>query len=422
MTLKWGYKLSFLCCALLFVVGVVLQLALGDLNNSFLRYPWGLIIAINYLYLLILANIYADKWKWVRRLSDHYASTSALASMVVMCVIFGLTRQDSSTAGWVGALGFSRMTSSWPFNLLLLYFLTTLGLMSIDDIRHFRQRNLARLLSHVALFVAIAAMMFGSGDKLRVTIRTSLDRAVYTGVDKQGKSVELPFAITLREFKMEEYAPKLYLLDTRNESPSKEYLSAEREGDAATIDGWHIEARQILDMAGRIPDEQEFRAMNHVGATAAVYVVARNELSGEQREGWVSCGSFIFEPQYLFLDKQHAIAMPRREPKHYLSRIRVEELDGRQRDFDIEVNSPARIGSWHIYQVGYDTQRGRWSTTSVLECVRDGWSPAVTVALWFTLAAGVVIFVTAGGRSWRGNVSKPTGSGSNSKQRKEVKR
>ena len=122
MTLKWGYKLSFLCCALLFVVGVVLQLALGDLNNSFLRYPWGLIIAINYLYLLILANIYADKWKWVRRLSDHYASTSALASMVVMCVIFGLTRQDSSTAGWVGALGFSRMTSSWPFNLLLLYF------------------------------------------------------------------------------------------------------------------------------------------------------------------------------------------------------------------------------------------------------------------------------------------------------------
>ena len=160
--------------------------------------------------------------------------------------------------------------------------------------------------------------------------------------------------------------------------------------------------------------------MNHVGATAAVYVVARNERSGEHREGWVSSGSFIFEPQYLFLDKQHAIAMPRREPKHYLSRIRVEELDGKQSDFDIEVNSPARIGSWHIYQVGYDTQRGRWSTTSVLECVRDGWSPAVAVALWLTLAAGVVMFVTAGGRTWRKGASKQEGSELKSKQRKEV--
>lgn len=406
MTLNWGYKRAFLQCALIFVVGVVLQLTVGDLDNSFLRYPWGLILAINYLYLIIMASVQANKWQWVRRLSDGYSSTVALASMIVMCIIFGFTRQDPATTGIVGALGFSRMTSSWPFNLLLLNFTTSLGLMAVQDIRHFRQRSFARILSHVAPFVAIVAMMFGSGDKLRVTIRTSLDRAVYSGIDRQGRSVELPFAVTLREFKMEEYPPKLYMLDTQSESSSKEFLSVEGIGDALSIGGWHIEVKEILDMAGRIPEEQDFRAMNHVGAAPAVYVEARNLTSSQKREGWVSCGSFIFEPQYLFLDKRFAIAMPRREPKHYLSRVRVEQMDGSQSSFDIEVNHPARIGSWQIYQVGYDTQRGRWSTTSVLECVRDGWSPVVAVALWLTLLAGVVMFVTAGGRTWLNNQSK----------------
>ncbi len=421
MTLKWGCKRAFLRSALIFAVGVVLQLVVGDLDNSFLRYPWGLIIAVNYLYLLILANIYSDKWQWVRRLSDHYASASALASMVVMCIIFGFTRQDVATEGLVGALGFSRMTSSWPFNLLLLYFTTTLGLMAIDDVRHFRQRSVARLMSHVAPFVAIAAMMFGSGDKLRVTLRTSLDKTVYVGVDRNGESVELPFAITLREFRMEEYAPKLYLLDTKSETSSREFLSVESVGNKMQIGDWELSVKAMEDMAGRIPDEQEFRAMNHVGAAPAVYVVARNVVSGVQREGWVSCGSFIFEPQYLFLDNGLAIAMPRREPKHYLSRVRVEQMDGTIEDFNIEVNHPARVGAWHIYQVGYDTQRGRWSTTSVLECVRDGWSPAVAIAMWLTLAAGVAMFVTAGGRTWRGDTSKRNTPKIKGKQRKEVK-
>ena len=52
MTLKWGYKRAFLRCALLFLAGTTLQLAVGDFDNSFLRYPWGLILAINYCYIL----------------------------------------------------------------------------------------------------------------------------------------------------------------------------------------------------------------------------------------------------------------------------------------------------------------------------------------------------------------------------------
>ncbi|MDO5488132.1 MAG: hypothetical protein Q4F42_06595, partial [Rikenellaceae bacterium] len=170
MTLQWGYKRAFARCALLFVAGTALQIIFGDIDNSFLRYPWGLIIAINYLYLLVLIHFQTDRWPWLKRLYDGYACVSALASMVVVTIIFGLTRQDPAMEGLIGLLGFSRMTSSWPFNILLLYFTTTTGLAVVDDLHHWRQRRLAAVLSHLAVFVVLVAGVFGSGDKQRVNV------------------------------------------------------------------------------------------------------------------------------------------------------------------------------------------------------------------------------------------------------------
>ncbi len=405
MTLQWGYKRAFLRCALLFVAGTTLQMTLGDVDNSFLRYPWGLIIAINYVYLLVLIHFQQERWPWLKRLSDHYACVSSLAAMVVMTIIFGLTRQDPATEGFVGAMGFSRMTSSWPFNILLLYFTTTTGLAVMDDLHHLRKRRVAAVLSHLAVFVVLVAGIFGSGDKLRVSVNAQLDKPMHMGVSRDGKPVQLPFAITLKEFTMDEYPPKLYILNTATETSSRDFLSVEEVGSTMVVDGWELTAMQYIDMAGRMPEQSEYREMLHVGAAPAVFVKARNVRSGEQAEGWVSCGSFIFEPSYLFLTENLAVAMPRREAKRYLSRVELLDQEAKKQNFDIEVNHPARIGSWHIYQVGYDTARGRWSTTSVLECVRDGWYSAVHIALWTMLAAGVVMFVTAGGRK-RGKEDK----------------
>jgi hypothetical protein len=60
-----------------------------------------------------------------------------------------------------------------------------------------------------------------------------------------------------------------------------------------------------------------------------------------------------------------------------------------KKHLEISVNHPATIGSWKIYQSGYDSDRGRWSTLSILECVKDAWYMPVYVALWLILAAGI---------------------------------
>lgn len=398
MTFEWGYKRAFLRCALLFVVGTTLQLAVGDIDSSLLHYPWGLILAVNYLYLLVVAYAMRNRWRWLRQLGDDKACLSSLAAFGAIVIVFGLTRQDPAREGLVGALGFSRMTSSWPFNLLLFYFMTTLGIRTVSDIHHLRDRRMAAVLTHLGVFVLLVAGTFGSGDTVRCMVTTRVDTPVSIGRDDAGHEVRLPFALTLDDFSIEEYPPKLYLLDTRRESSSREFLSVEADGAEAVIGDWRIRAEHSLDMAGRLPEESDWRAMKHVGAAPAVYASAENTVTGERFRGWVSCGSHIFEPSYLMLDDGMAVAMPRREAKRYLSRVNIMEEGGIRRDVEIEVNHPARVGSWRVYQVGYDTSKGRWSDTSVLECIRDPWYGAAHLALWMLLAAGVVMFVTAGGR------------------------
>ena len=52
--LAWGYKRAILCCALLFLLGTVIQLIWGGIPPQFLSYPWSIVAALVYVYALIL--------------------------------------------------------------------------------------------------------------------------------------------------------------------------------------------------------------------------------------------------------------------------------------------------------------------------------------------------------------------------------
>ena len=380
-----GYKKAFLRCALLFIVGAVLQLFLGNTDASLLRYPWGPIIAVNYLYILILAYSKSDQWKWIRSIFDHYAMTASLASMTLGCVIFGLSSKN--------------IASSWPFLFIMLDFITILGLRSIDDICHWRSRRHIPIITHCAVFLVFAAGFFSSPDKQRLRVIAPVGHPVNVAVDESGKQRTLPFTITLRQFSIEEYPPKLYMIDPVAGTSSKDFISLEKGVTSGLIGDWKINVVEYIDSAGKVPYTDKYVAMNHVGATSAVLVEAFGP-EGKQSSGWISCGSHIFPASTLTLDNTHALVMPPREPALYMSDVKIENSKG-IKEHKIRVNQPASVGPWKIYQLSYDKERGRWSTISVLECVKDGWYPIVQVALWIILAAGAAMAFNAGLRNKR---------------------
>lgn len=385
--LSEGYKKIVVRCVCLFLAGAALQLFTGGVDAAFLKYPWGMVLAANYLYLLVLISFNKEKWMWTGYFAGRGVYISSLVAMLALTLLFGLIRQDGSAGGVVGALGFTQMKNSWIFNLFLLHFTTVIGVQTIDNLRNIKKSRLHVTIMHLAFFTILYVGIFGSGEKTRIRLTAVQGEPTNVGITSDGKRVELPFIIRLKDFSLEEYPSHVHILSGDN--LSKESVVIKENGSNGLLDKWHVECIELLEMAGRKPGDVAYIPMNHVGATTAAYIRATSTC--ETVEGWVSCGSHIFESSALTLPDGKMLVMPRREVKKYLSETEIISADKKE-VFNIAVNNPATIGVWKIYQAGYDNTRGRWGTTSIFECVKDGCYPVTHVALWLILIAGVLTF------------------------------
>lgn len=78
-------------------------------------------------------------------------------------------------------------------------------------------------------------------------------------------------------------------------------------------------------------------------------------------------------------------------PKRYASDIEIISNSGNTYNFTVDVNKPAKVEGWTIYQYGYDTERGAQSNISIFELVRDPWLPYVYSGIFMMIAASVLL-------------------------------
>ena len=78
-------------------------------------------------------------------------------------------------------------------------------------------------------------------------------------------------------------------------------------------------------------------------------------------------------------------------PKRYASELHIETRSGESVETTVEVNKPADVEGWKIYQYSYDMQMGAMSRTSILELVNDPWLPLVYAGIYMMLAGAVIM-------------------------------
>ena len=176
-----------------------------------------------------------------------------------------------------------------------------------------------------------------------------------------------------------------------------EHLLLEEKVERGRLLDWDISILQSIPMAASVAAEDtlKFTEFHSMGATYAVYLKAVNATSGQSKEGWVSCGSFMFPYKALRLSEQTSLVMPEREPQRFVSAVTVYTQAGDVVEDTIEVNRPLKISGWNIYQLSYDETKGRWSDVSVFELVRDPWLPAVYAGIIMMVLGAVCLFVNA---------------------------
>ena len=419
----WTYPEGFTIASGLLIVGLMLQWSVGPLEWTVFRWPANIIVLAVYVLCLVAAYLCRGRSHAIRFLSTPYAAVPALAFAAVLTVVMGLTPQVAATRRPADPIGLTRMLSWWPFILIYIYVSVIVALVAIGQLCHFTWRRLPSLLCHVGLFVVLAGGTLGSADMQRVKVYCEQGQPEWRALDERQEVVELPLAIQLEQFTIDEYPPKLMMINSEGLPIPKDKpatLLIDSTFTTGDLNGWTVSIVKRLDnaapavlasMAGNMPREMMgqlkmdslgmainkggFVPFEGRGAQCALLVKATKD--GKEKTGWVTCGSYLFPYQGLALPDGTTIAMPTREPERYASLVDIYTKSGKNIQTTIEVNKPFTIEGWKVYQLSYNEQMGKWSTLSIFECVSDPWLPVIYVGI-FLLLAGAILMIFVGVR------------------------
>jgi signal transduction histidine kinase len=406
----WKIKEGLAICIGLLVVGTALQLSVGSVVWHAFSFPTNLWMLVSLVVIIVVLSLLEGKVYVFNFMRTYAAAVPALIVAAVLTVSMGLIKQVPDGMESSDMMGLTNMISSWPFVLTYLYIAIILGLVVCHRLRRFRWRDIPFVMNHLGLFLFIVAATLGSADMQKLTMNVARDVPEWRAIDVQGNMVELPIAIQLMDFTIDEYPPKLILINNRTgkEVPEKKPYSLLIDDKFGTgnLGSWTVTLKKkIEDSAPAMKrDTTYYVPWKSTGAMCAVLVNVRsdNAIVGRSRkhidrQGWVTCGSYLFPYQTLALDDSVSLVMADREPQRFVSRVQILTKKGRNVVTDIEVNHPFTIDGWKIYQLNYDTSRGKWSEISVLELVKDPWLPAVYTGI-FMLAVGAVCMIFTANR------------------------
>ena len=327
-------------------------------------------------------------------------AVTLIGALVILSLIMGLTPQVHIHDTLLSRLGFTQMASAWPF--VLVYFITLLSLASVIVRRlfKFRIRDYAFYLNHIGLWLLLFAAGMAASDVRRYVMYVQEGETEWRVYNNRGESLELPIAIELKNFSMEEYPPQLAVIDRETGMPQPEnrpkYFQIGEKQPNGEIAGWNISLKRYIHDAVRSSDSG-YREVHMPGAAPAAMVEIYHPQRGLRKDGWVCSGNASQSYMVLDLDGQYSLAMTRPEPKRFLSDINIYSEEGKRAHTLLEVNKPYKMGHWMLYQYGYDTNAGNMSAYSAIELVYDPWLMPVSAGM-ILLACGSVCMLRMGNR------------------------
>lgn len=420
----------------LLVTGGLLQVTLGPLEWGLFAWPANFITLILFVFLLIVAYLLRKRSYFCLFMSTMQAAIPAIAAAAILTLIMGVTKQVAEGKRPMDPLGLTKMLSFWPFILVYVWMTAILGEVTINQIARFSWRRFPTLVSHVGLFLILTCGTLGSAEMLRVKMYCETGQPEWRGLDAFNNVHQLPVAIQLEKFTIDEYPPKLMLIDKTGRplpQDKPENLLVDNGMKSGQLLDCKIDILKRIDnavpvmlskMIGKMPEgmmgnirmdslgqarnKDGYIASDASGSACALLVrVTRgvnangssdtNLIKGQKQvvTGWITSGSYLFPYQALRLKDGRMLAMPNREPRRFASLVNIYTQSGQNIQTEIEVNKPFTIEGWKIYQLSYNEQMGKWSNLSVFELVTDPWLPVVYIGIFMLLIGAVGMFLTA---------------------------
>lgn len=297
------------------------------------------------------------------------------------------------------------MTSNWSFVLLYAMTLLSLGVVTFRRLLRFHVKDTPFVLQHFGLWLLLLAAGLGYADMERYIMYVNEGETQWRVYGASGEVKELPIAIKLNDFDMDVYPPKLAIINRESGAVqpegAPEYFQIDPDLIYGSLDGWQIEIDEYIHKAVRGADSS-YREVPMPGATPAAKVKAVKD--GRELSGWICGGNQMQTYMTMPIDKQLSFVMTPSEPRKFVSDVEVYTEQGDVAAAQIIVNKPLRIGSWQIYQYGYDNNAGALSSYSSFELVYDPWLIPIYIGILFLMLGSLCMVVQGRSRAVREEV------------------
>jgi hypothetical protein len=395
-TLPWSYREGTIVTTAILLLGFVMQAASGGVVLRSTGFPWNLIAGLVFLALLIVAFVLWQKNPVMKWLGGVKAALPGILGFTFLILLMGFVKQDVSPQSGLSKLfGLTHIVHTWPFILINLYLMILLGIVIMKRLTAFNLKNVGFFLNHFGLFLVLFSTALGSSDLQRVRMNCYEKEVEHIGLDSSGKQIEMPFDIKLLNFNIDEFRPKVTIVDNQSGQIVEQKGKAQYEVlDRNLFDlyNYHLEVEQFLETSGKVGDS--YFAVNEPGAAPSANVKVTTQNGGSVVSGWICSGSYAHQPEALKISELYSLVMLPAEPRKFSSELNIQTKNGKKVTTTIEVNRPFKIDGWTIYQLSYNTEMGRWSNLSVLELVRDPWLPVVYFGIFLMMGGAAFLFIT----------------------------
>uniref|UniRef100_Q3APZ1 ResB-like domain-containing protein n=1 Tax=Chlorobium chlorochromatii (strain CaD3) TaxID=340177 RepID=Q3APZ1_CHLCH len=389
----WQFKESALFTIFLLVAGFGLQFIAQGAPLQAPRLPMNAMLLTLYALLLFGVGLSFRNRPFVQWLGSIPLGLSLIVAIALLSLIGGIVPQEGEMAvAWMAQWGFYHIFTSIPFVLAILLFLANLGIALSWRIIPFSVKNLQFILFHGGFWLTVAGSMAGSSDLTRLVVPLYEGRAGNLGYNREGNATEqLPFAITLHDFSLEEYPPQLLVYNPKTDTMLLERsksVTQVRKGMEASWNNLHVKVLEYFPSALPTSNGEAVATTSNDGIPFAN--VAVTTPTGTYTT-WLTTGSPTIKPDAAEINGILLIMAPG-APKAFRSGITLEDSNGNKRDAMLEVNKPVDMMGWKLYQMGYDEGAGRWSQLSLVEAIRDPWLPVVYTGFFMMMAANLLFF------------------------------
>lgn len=232
---------ALVCCGLV-VAGMALQTVVGSVCWDMMAWPVNVVVLAILLFGVVLMHLCRGHVPFFRWMATLQAGIPAMVACVMLTMLMGVTRQVPSGHSPTDFLGITDMLSFWPFVLSYLWLTVLVGMVCMTRLhRPWRVADISFLLNHAGVFICLVAGTLGNADMQRLRLMAREGETEWRAIDTRHRIHELPMAIELHDFCIEESPRMSFLSDvTVHTKSGNDVRDTIRVGKPLSVCGWKI--------------------------------------------------------------------------------------------------------------------------------------------------------------------------------------